>query len=138
MSRPDLSAFQDDALEGDNSKPKARRPKRTFVLDENGEPMDRDWSPIPDWVACRLAAAGASRSAYSLVLALGRLVRQRSGENPTSLYERDPNKLPCVPRGHSRTLAMKQCEEAGVVKKVGRPDGRAPVALALWLPEGAP
>jgi len=139
VAKTNLSGFQDEPDPGDEPKPKvAGRAKRTLVLDENGEPMDKGWLPVPYWVGSRLAAIRASKSAYSLVFALGRLIRQRGGENPTSLYERDPETLACVPRGHNRTLALKQCEEAGVAKKVGLPDGQAPIALAFWLPRKPP
>jgi hypothetical protein len=135
VNKRDLSAFQDAAPEEEAPNPKVQRQKRAFVLNENGEPADGScWSPIPDWVACRLNAAGAYGSTIALALAIARLVRQRSGENPTSLYERRPAALACAPRGHTRARALRQLEAIGVARRVGGGQGRASVVLALWLP----
>jgi hypothetical protein len=131
---PDLSVFQDEPEE-EVPKPKDTRRKRPLVLDENGSPMEKDWSPIPDWVTCRLIAVGASGSAFALALALGRLIRERGGENPTPLYNRRQEALACIPRGTSRGRALDQLEKAGVVKRADRRNGYASSALALWLPK---
>src|SRR6516225_2969247 len=75
VNKRDLSAFQDAAPEEEAPNPKVQRQKRAFVLNENGEPADGScWSPIPDWVACRLNAAGAYGSTIALALAIARLV----------------------------------------------------------------
>jgi len=133
----DLSAFQ-GPNEPDEPQPKTRRPKRVFVLGEDGSSETVLWSPIPDWVQDRLIEIEASASAFALAWAIGRLIRERGGENPTTLYARRSETLAYIPQKNARALALSQLEKAGVVKRVGLKRGRASLALALWLPRKGP